>query len=185
MKKIFAIVVVMILCVALSTTAFAASPIVSIGGTDTKNVKGSYQAGSTPSTVYSVALTWGSMEFTYTDAIAGSWNPSTHVYEGATAAAWSWTAESNRITATNHSNAAVTAGLSFANAGGTYLGIAGGFYSTSTTGSGSVSNIPLATAVGTELASAPTGAAYFRVTGGSIASGTSNATIGTITVTLS
>jgi len=185
MKKISAILMALLMCVAIPTTAFAVSPIESIGGTDAKAVKGSYQAGSSAASVYSVDLTWGAMEFTYTDAVAGSWNPSTHVYDGAATAVWSWTAESNKITATNHSNKAVTAGLSFANAGGSYVSIAGEFYSTSTTGGTPVTSIPLATAVGTSFASAPTGTAYFRVTGGTISSGTSNATIGIITVTLS
>lgn len=184
MKKMIAISMALILCAAMSVSAFAATPITSIGGTDTKAVKGSYQAGSAVTTVYSVDVAWGAMEFTYTDAIAGTWNPATHIYDGASVAVWSWTAESNKITVTNHSNAAVTAGLSFA-AGGTGTGIAGSFYSTSTTGGTSVSNIPLSTAVGTLVSAAPTGAAYFRVTGGTIASGTTNATIGTITVTLS
>ena len=185
MKKIITLSMALILCIAMSATAFAASPLESVGATDTKNVIGNYQAGSSVTTVYSVDLLWGAMEFTYTDAIAGSWNPTAHEYEGASPAAWSWTEDSNKITATNHSNTAITAGLSFANAGGSFAGIAGGFFSTSTTGGSSVSSIQLITAVGTELASAPKGSAYFRVTGGTIASGTSNATIGTITVTLS
>ena len=184
MRKIIAISMALLICAAMSVTAFAASPIISVGGTDTTDVIGSYQAGSAASTRYSVDITWGAMEFTYTDAVAGTWNPGTHQYDGATAAKWSWTEDSNKITAKNHSNIAVTATLSFANKGGAYSGIDGDFYDTSTTGGSPVSNIQLVTAVGTEPTSPPTGAAYFRVTTGSLTSGT-NATIGTITVELS
>jgi len=182
MRKIIAILLAILLISAISTTVLAASPITGIGGTDSKDVKGTYQEGQGGATVYSVDVSWGAMEFTYTDAATGTWNPATHTYSGGTAAAWSWTAESNKITVTNHSNAAVSAGLSFA-AGGIGTGIAGSFFS-ATTGGTAKASLPLATAVGTAVASAPTDFSYFQITGGSVPSGTLNATIGAITVTL-
>ena len=183
MKKIIAILTVILLVSAISTTVLAASPITVIGGTDAQDVRGTHQAGSGGSTVYSVDVTWGAMEFTYTDAAAGTWNPATHTYDGDDAAAWSWTAESNKITVTNHSNAAVTAGFSFA-PGGTGTGIVCNFFDAATSGAAKTS-LSLNTAVGTTVASAPTDFSYFQITGGSLPSGTTNATIGTITVTLS
>jgi len=181
MKKIIAILTAILLIAAMSTTAFATSPITTDGGTDTKDVKGTYQEGSS-ATVCSVDVTWGAMEFTYTTASAGAWNPITHTYSASTPAGWSWTAESNKITVANHSNTYIIVDLLFA-AGGAGTGIAGGFFD-ATTGGSIVPSISLNSAVTTDPANPPTGTAYFQVTGGSVASGTSNAKIGTITVYL-
>lgn len=107
MKKLLVIILsVAMLCTA-SVAAFAANPIRSIGGTDSVNVSGTYVPGSATSTVYYVDITWGSMEFTYTDAAEGTWNPQDHTYDNSTAAAWSCADGANKITVTNHSNAPV------------------------------------------------------------------------------
>ena len=182
MKKMIASVLALILCAAMSTTVFAASPIETEDGSDTKDVKGTYAAGTPGGTVYSVDVTWGAMEFTYTAASAGVWNPTTHTYDGTQAGGWSCEADANKITVTNHSNVAVTAELSFADSG-TGTGITGGFYNAST-GGWTVSSIPMFTAVGTQYTRAPWGEAYFQITGGSLTSGQENVTIGTITVEL-
>ena len=64
--------------------------------------------GTDVATVYSVDITWGSLEFTYTEASKGVWNPETLKYEGAVAGGWTCATNADKITVTNHSNAAVS-----------------------------------------------------------------------------
>lgn len=170
-KTVFVILTIALLC-AMPMSAFAASPITSKGGSDSAPVKGTYVAGGS-ATVYSVDITWGSMEFTYTDASEGVWNPATHTYSGATKAAWTCADGANSITVTNHSNAGVTAALSFEHADG-YNGISGTF---------TADTLMLETAVGTARAEAPAKSAKLNLTG-SLPSDASNVIIGTVTVTL-
>ena len=172
MKKFAVLLLTLALFCALAVPSFAAT--VGEGGSDSANVKGSYVAGSTAATVYSVDIRWGSMEITYTGASEGTWNPLTHKYDGATEAAWSCGNNANLITVTNHSNAAVTATLAYASGEG-FTGITGEFDS---------STLNLATASGTERDNAPTGSAKLTLKG-ALASGVENKTvIGTVTVTL-
>lgn len=58
-------------------------------------------------TAISVDVTWGSMEFTYTD---GVWNPETHEYEGA---GWTTAENANRISVTSTSNVPITISYSY------------------------------------------------------------------------
>ena len=57
--------------------------------------------------IYNVEITWGALEFTYTEGDKGSWNPDTLKYEGATEGGWTWAEGSNQIVIVNRSNAAV------------------------------------------------------------------------------
>ena len=58
MKKIFALVLSLALVMSMSVTAFAATSITSNGGTDTAEVKGTYNAGGTAATIYKVDIAW-------------------------------------------------------------------------------------------------------------------------------
>ena len=175
MKKIFAIIISLALLSTASVTAFAASPITAKDGSDSAVVKGTYVAGDASATVYSVDIAWGSMEFTYTDASKGTWNPDTHGYDGAKAATWSCATDANKIEVTNHSNANVTAQLSYAPESG-YNGISGSFSDGGT--------LNLNSAVDTRYSAAPSGSATLSLTG-DLASDTSVKTkIGVVTVTL-
>ena len=49
-----------------------------------------YQEGESSATIYSVDIVWESMEFTYTAASEGTWNPSTHTFIGVEGASWSF-----------------------------------------------------------------------------------------------
>lgn len=92
------------------------------------NVSGTYAQTGTPGTVYKVDIAWGSMEFTYTvNKSNETWNPADHTYtnEGSDGV-WSCESGADEITITNHSNAAVKAGFSYAPAK-RYAGITGGF----------------------------------------------------------
>ncbi len=173
MKKLLVLVLSLALLCAMSVPAFAATPITSVGGSDSASVKGTYVSGSGSLTVYSVDIAWGSMEFTYTDASQGNWNPLTHEYDGAVEATWTCADGANRITVTNHSNASVTATLSYAAATG-YDAISGAF---------SAGELVLDSAVGTAFAAAPAKSSLLTLSG-ALPKTATNVTIGTVTVTL-
>ena len=115
MKKMISLLAAAALNCAMGTTAFAADQDGVGTGSYNTDVKGTYRAGTPGAVVYSVDIAWDSLEFTYTAAGEGTWNPETHEYSGATQASWS---ESKNIVVTNHSNAAVTATASFQADGG-------------------------------------------------------------------
>lgn len=111
MKKILSLILAMAIVMAMGTTAFAAFEATISTGEQSIDVEAKYQDSTTTTTVYSVDITWGAMEFTYAESGAMTWNPADHTYTDNTTAAW--TASGNTITVTNHSNAAVTASFGF------------------------------------------------------------------------
>lgn len=181
MKKLTALLLTVMLIMTLSTTAFAAD-INATGGSDSANVTGTYVAGSTGGIVYSVDVAWGSMAFTYTGASTGTWNPTTHVYDGAKSAAWSCEDGANKITVTNHSNDAVAAKFGCLIQGGA---INGAFYTDKDCTTSLTSNsLLLDTAVDTEIEKAPSGDVYFYITDGSYTTEGAPAIIGEIQIVL-
>ena len=171
MKKLVSMLVAAALVCTMSTTAFAADQDGVGTGDHTAEVKGTYQAGGSGAVVYSVDIAWDSLEFTYTAAGEGTWNPETHEYNGATQASWS---ESKNITVTNHSNAAVTATAAFQADTG---------YTDVTMTFGENNGNTIATAVGTQVGEAPS--ATITVTpGGTLAESANGGKIGTITVSI-
>lgn len=173
MKKILALVLAAMLVMSMGITAFAAEGLVN-GGTDSAEVKGTYK-GTAASTVYSVDISWAGLEFTYNGAYEGEWNPDTHSYDGATEAGWA--EGEGTITVTNHSNTDITAVP-------TYKASAG-YESASMTFS--TESLEVATAdngVDGEAGTAVTGT--ITVTpAGTLPENTTNAVIGTITITIS
>ena len=109
MKKNVAFILALTMVMSLNITAFAAT--VGTGEQDI-DVEGKYQDNTTTSTVYSVDVTWGAMQFTYTESGAMTWNTADHTYSCTKSSGW--TADGNTVTVTNHSNAAVTASFDFA-----------------------------------------------------------------------
>jgi len=164
------------LIMSMSVTAFAAENTATNTGTAGTpiTVNGTYTAGNAAATKVSVNITWDAMTFTYTGATEGTWDPATHGYTGSTAGGWS--TETATITVTNHSNAAVNATLSFV---ASVDGVTGTFTETSGTANDNVLNLD--TAVGTEVANAPTTSAEFGIGGAAI---TESKTLGTITVAI-
>ena len=169
LKKITSLLAAAALVLAMSTTAFAEDGVST--GSYNADVKGTYQAGGSSAVVYSVDIAWTDMNFTYTGAGEGTWNPEDHQYDGGAEAAWS--ASNDSITVTNHSNAPVTATAS-------YEADAGYESTTMTFGNNGAT---VATAVGTEVGSAPN--ATITVTpGGTLAESANGGKIGTITVSI-
>ena len=172
MKKTLSIILALVMALSLSVTAFAATND-GTSGTDI-TVNGTYVPGTTGAEQISVDIVWDAMDFTYTGASQGTWNPATHAYDGATAGGWS--DNTPGITVKNHSNVAVNATLGFK---ADVAGVVGTFTEASGTENDSV--LELATAVGTEAANAPTATANFRISGAAI---DADKTLGTITVTV-
>ena len=136
-------------------------------------ISGTYTPG-TADEIISVDVAWEAMDFTYTGASQGTWNPVTHAYEGAIDGGWS--DNTPAITVTNHSNVAVNATLGFT---ANVTGVVGTFTEASGTESDNI--LELATAEGTAVADAPTASANFGISGAAI---DADKTLGTITVTI-
>lgn len=180
MKK--RIVLIMTIVIALAMIAIPAFAATISSGSDSHDVKATYKSnssGGSSKTVYSVDITWGAMEFTYTQGEAGAWLPEEHRYADDGESVWS--SDSNTITVKNHSNAAITATLSYTAAAG-YTGITGSFTETSGTANDGVLTLP--TAVGTTFANAPTATATLKLSGELASTTTAMTTIGTVKVTL-
>lgn len=179
-KKKTALVLTLAMVFSLAPLSAYADTIDRVGGTASHDVTATYVdgssggAGGAGTKVYNVDITWGDMAFTYT-AEAGIWDPANHTYTDAKGGAWAVDKEGgNTITVTNHSNTDVTAVFSYAPASG-FEDISGTFDNAS---------LGLKSAVGTEVANAPTGTAALTLTGPLDSNTTPNATVGTITVTL-
>lgn len=173
MKKIISLVLALLMIMSLSISAFAADGVGN-GGTDSAEVKGTYK-GTAAVTIYSVDISWSGLEFTYNGAYEGEWNPDSHSYDNGTKAGW---AEGNgTITVTNHSNTDITAVPSYKAASG--FESAGMQFSTASLTVATADNGvdgAAGTAVSKTITVTPTG---------TLPEGTKDATIGTITITIS
>ena len=123
MKKFLSIALALVLTLALAVTCFAAIDKTGTGS-ETKTVTAKYVGPTYSADVYGVDVEFGKMEFTYTAAKQGTWNPDTHAYDEAAAAAW--TADGNTVEVTNHSNVDITVNVAYANAQGV-TGVTGTF----------------------------------------------------------
>ena len=166
-KTVFA--AALMLTAVMGTTAFATE--VSNG---TKEVTATYVQGSSSDIIYSVDVTWGSMEFTYTSPAQGTWDPDSHGYVGAEETGrWTYSDGANVVTVTTHSNTEVAAELAYTPAE-EYENIEGAF---------DASEISLETAVGTAVDEAPAGSAALTIAG-ELPESEESAVVGEITVTL-
>ena len=116
----------------MATFALAASMLLgtrTFAGTITTgnqniDVEAKYQDKTTSATVYSVDISWGKMQFVYTESGNRTWNPSSHMYAEKTTSGWN--AVGNTVSVTNHSNADVTTSFAFS-ALGAYSTVNGKF----------------------------------------------------------
>lgn len=127
-----------VMAIGMSVPAFAAEMNMPVYGT--------YSAEGTADKVIAYAYDApDSMSFTYSEASLGTWNPKTHEYEGA-GGEGGWTADGDvSVTVVNHSNTAIRVRPNYtAEVGQEDVKV--GF---------SKPNFTIATAVGTEVAEAP------------------------------
>lgn len=172
MKKILALVMSLTMTAAMGMTAFAENANIGTGN-QSIDVEAKYSGGTETPTVYSVDVSWGAMEFTYAVGGTSDWNPETHEYVDNTTA--QWTANGNKVSVTNHSNAGVTASFAF-DALETYSGISGTFDNAS---------VELPSAEGKAVNAAElTGSAALTLDGVLNSSMTDFTKIGAITVTI-
>ena len=173
MKKFVFILLTLALVLVMSTTAFAET-IENNPGSQDIDVSAKYVDSVSAPTKYSVDVTWGAMEFTYTVSGTKTWDPETHTYTTSTQPAW--TASGNTITVTNHSNTDITASFAFS-ALTAYNTVTGSFSSTS---------LMLPTAEGKAVNDAVLTGETSLTLGGTLASDiTVFANVGTVIVTIS
>ncbi len=163
-----------------NNTIDATTNITDVNGSDSRDVYVTYQEGASSPTIYSVDIVWESMEFTYTAASEGTWNPSTHTFIDVEGASWSF--ENNKITVTNHSNTEVKAKFTYAPAAN-FRAVSGEFVDVH---KDAISNatLTLNSAVGSTQDKAPSGSAYLSLAGELSSSLETQTVCGTVTVTI-
>ena len=168
MKK-FAVVALALMLMATQLVLASAEGL----GNRTQDVKAKYSGGAAEPEVYSVDVTWGKMEFTYSVGGTRTWNPATHLYDENVTAGW--TEDGNGITVVNHSNAEVNFAFTAQDAAG-FEAIALNF---------DTPPAILPRAVHTTYAAAPAHTITVTPSGALTDDTTAGTVIGTITVTLS
>ena len=108
MKRIVLLILVLVMTLSLSVTAFAAEGDQTNveAGEYSAEVTGTYVAGTTGGTVFSVDIAWDDLSFTYHAEQEPVWNVNDHTYSDAVDAYWEG---EGTITVTNHSNVKITA----------------------------------------------------------------------------
>ena len=105
MKKLVSLILALALVLAMAVSASAAT-LTAVGEQDI-DVQAKYQDSTVTGDVYSVDISWGTMQFTYAESGSLTWNPNDHSYDGTTTTGW--TAKGYTVTVTNHSNVDGTA----------------------------------------------------------------------------
>ena len=123
MKRLF-IMLLTLLILAVPVTSFAEDDTIGKNENRSIDVQAKYTNATETPDVYSVDITWGAMQFTYSASGTREWDPATHKYDDNTSA--SWTADGNDVTVINHSNRAVNVGFAYA-AVADYSGVTGEF----------------------------------------------------------
>lgn len=108
MKKTVSLMLALIMIMSMSVVAFADETDVDTGSYSV-NVTGTYVAGTTGGTDYSVDIAWSAMSFTYNGEKEPVWDPQNHTYSEPEKAEAHWSDGTGSITVTNHSNAVISA----------------------------------------------------------------------------
>lgn len=125
LKKLAASALIWMLIAAQVVPASADTKTVSEkNGSENIDVKAKYLSGAVTPEVYSVDVSWGKMEFTYSVSGTRKWNPATHTYTDDTTAGWA--EDGNEVTVVNHSNRQVNVGFNY-QSDLSYSGVTGTF----------------------------------------------------------
>ena len=182
MKKLVSLVLALVLALAMSVNVFAGEA--NTQGTEldptktnnstTADVDVKIAGQESLKKVYSVDVTWESLNFTYTFSGTNEWNPDEHAYEAGAEGGWGDHVSAD-IKVVNHSNAAIRAKASFA-------GGASSLKRNDVTATISNPSFTVATAVGTLVESAPHATFTCSVTG--VPSVITDFNVGTITISI-
>lgn len=173
MKKFLTLFLAVVTALAMSTTAFAVT-MDNTSAPQEIDVNAKYVDGVSAPDIYSVDVSWGAMEFTYTVSGTKTWDPSTHEYEVSTVGEWS--ESGNTVTVTNHSNDGVTVTFDF-EALDAYSTVSGAF-------SKGVAALPSAEGMALDAAEL-TASTELTLSGTLSDSVTALTKVGTVTVTIS
>lgn len=184
MKKLFSVLIAMVLVVSMSVIVFAAgTPIENYASSDnttsgTVVVKIGEESIEKITRVYSVNLEWDSLDFTYSfsEYNGDSWDPATHTYGSVDYVGQNWDKNNANIKVINHSNASVGVLATFEDdaTAKTVNGV---------TATLSNNEFVLATAEGTTLEEAPNDSVNLSIRG--VPTKDQGFDVGTITVALS
>ena len=108
MKKFLALVLALVMVLSMATNAFATTIS---QGSENIDVQARYEDQTETPDVYSVDISWGPMQFTYTKTGNMVWDPQWHTYNDETTGSWS--GEGNSVRVVNHSNTGVSVWLGF------------------------------------------------------------------------
>ncbi|MBX9035111.1 hypothetical protein [Gordonibacter massiliensis (ex Traore et al. 2017)] len=173
MKKIAAVSTAFMLALCMSSVAFADGGSISGSGeSQSIDVTAKYDDTTTTPTVYSVDVSWESMQFVYSESGSKIWNPLTHAYEDNVVSRW--LKDKAAITVTNHSNVDVETAFSYVPERG--VGVSGSF---------DVTGERLAAGVVGEYGSAPSVVSTLTISGKPSDVVTANGTkVGAVTVSI-
>ena len=163
-----------------NNTTDATTNITDANRSDSRNVYVTYQEGESSATIYSVDIVWESMEFTYTSASEGTWDPSTHTFIDVEEASWSFA--NNKITVTNHSNTAINATLSYTPAAN-FRAVSGAFVDVHKNAIHNAT-LTLNSAVGSAQEAAPSDDVFLSLSGELPSRLETKTVCGTVTVTI-
>ena len=97
MKRLITLLLAMVMALSLVVPAWA----VTLTDTAESTIQPVKVKTTTPATVYSVSVTWDSLDFVY---VRGNWYPARHNYDGA---GWQNNRNAAQVTVQNHSNAPI------------------------------------------------------------------------------
>lgn len=111
MKKIIPAILVLVLLITMSSTAFASDTTETEPG-NSHEVLATFEEGNVSKTIVSVDISWNKMSFTYNGASEPVWDALKHQYVGEATEA-GWAPSDATITITNHSNTVLQANISY------------------------------------------------------------------------
>ena len=177
MKKLTSVLLVLIMVLAMSVSAFAVNPIKNLSDSESQPVKIIVNDAKEVD-VYYVKINWDNPTFTYNSqaALQGAWNPEEHTYENGTQEA-GWDKTEANVTVENHSNVAIKYTATLTEGADTYglePQLVGDYF-----------EIPLDDAVGTPKENPPTGTFTIKINGDAPDKEVTNAIIANVVVTIS